>query len=238
MRKVVIVTEGQTELIFVRNLLRNTVDNSRLSFECVQLRGNSERTVPYSHIGPNAEFHFLIVDVGNDESVMSAITERERYYFEKGFEKIIGIRDMYCARYRKRSKVICDEVTKQFIDGHNEVVQGMKNPERIVICFSVMEIEAWFISMHTLLQKVDSVLTVEYIESRLGFNLRSIDPQRLFFHPSDELSKILELCGRTYAKSRGDVEMVTSRVDMQDVGSGTEGGRCASLKEFLDQIAL
>ncbi len=236
MRKVVIVTEGQAELIFVRNLLRNTIDNSKLSFECVQLRGNIEHSFPYLYENPRAEFYFLIVDVGNDESVMTTIKERERSYFEKGFEKIIGIRDMYCAQYRARSRIICDEVSQQFIEAHNRVVQGLKNCDHIVICFAIMEIETWFIAMYTLLQKVDSALTVEYIKSKLGFNLRAIDPQRVFFHPSDELRKILELVGKTYGKSKHEIEMLTSRVDLNDVEMGIQDERCGSLKGFFGEI--
>lgn len=238
MRKVLIVTEGQTELIFVRNLLRNIIDNSRLSFECIQLRGNTEKSVHYSYKNPNAEFYFVIVDVGNDESVMSIIKEREQHYCEEGFEKIIGIRDMYSARYRERSSIICDKVTQQFIGAHNKVVQGLKNCERIAICFAIMETEAWFISMHTLLNKMNPALTVEYIENRLGFNLRTIDPQGLFFHPSDELRKILQLVGRTYTKSESDVEALTAQVDLYDLEMGTDGGKCDSLKGFLDEINL
>jgi hypothetical protein len=189
-------------------------------------------------MSPNAEVYFLIIDVGNDEKVMSTIRERERQFFQKGFEKIIGIRDMYCARYRQHSTTICDEVTQQFIDGHNKVVQEMTNSERIIICFAIMEAEAWFVSMHTLLKKVDPALTVEYIKSRLGFDLSAVDPQTTFFHPSDELRMIVELVGLTYRKSEREVEMITSRVDLDDLKTGTEGGKCSTLKKFADEMDL
>jgi hypothetical protein len=238
MRKVLVVTEGQTELIFVRNLLRNTFDNSKLSFECIQLRGATENNFPYKYPNPNAEFHFQILDVGNDERLMTIIKEREQYYFDKGFEKIIGIRDMYSAHYRERSHTICDEVNGQFTDAANRVVQELKNCDSIVICFAIMEIEAWVISMYSLLEKVNPVLTVEYIDSKLGFNLRDIDPQHRFFHPSDELKNILKLVGQNYRKSQHDTEKLTSRVDLDDVEAGIRGGKCTSFKGFLDEISL
>ena len=59
--------------------------------------------------------------------------------------------------------------------------------------------------MHTLLKKLDTALTVEYIENRLGFNLRTADPQGLFFHPADALKKIFQLVGRSHTKSERDV---------------------------------
>lgn len=238
MRKVLIITEGQTELIFVRNLLINTIDSSKLSFECIQIRGNAEQGVPYPYKNPDAELDFLIIDVGNDEAVMDTIKERERHFFEKGFEKIIGIRDMYCAKYRKRSRIISDEVIQDFIDAQNKVVQELTNRENIAMCFAIMETEAWFISMHTLLQKVDPALTIEYIKSKLGFDLQVIDPQQVFFHPSDELKKILGLVGRTYTKSKHEVEMVTSGLDLDDLEMGTKNGKCSSFKKFLDEIEL
>jgi hypothetical protein len=71
MRKVLVVTEGQTELIFIRNLLKNTIDNSKLSFECIQLRGATKNNFPYKYSNPNADFHFQILDVGNVELPLS-----------------------------------------------------------------------------------------------------------------------------------------------------------------------
>ncbi|HNS14434.1 MAG TPA: hypothetical protein PKM08_03790, partial [Syntrophorhabdaceae bacterium] len=56
------------------------------------------------------------------------------------------------------------------------------------------------------------------------------------FHPSDELRKILGLVGKTYEKSKHEIEMLTSRVDLNDVEMGINNERCGSFKGFLGEI--
>ena len=51
----------------------------------------------------NAKVYFLVIDVGNDEKVLTHIKERERGLFESGFERVIGLRDMYSGEYDKKS---------------------------------------------------------------------------------------------------------------------------------------
>jgi len=72
MKKIAIFVEGQGEQIFIRNLLfcGDLVNLSEVSFECIDLRGNP---TPFPYRNPNAEVHFQIVNVGNDEKVLSAI---------------------------------------------------------------------------------------------------------------------------------------------------------------------
>jgi uncharacterized protein YegL len=75
--------------------------------------------VPYEYKNPNAEVHFKIINVGNDEKVLDAIEENESQLLKQGFNKIIGLRDMYSKAYRKKSKKVIDnDVTRQFIEAY------------------------------------------------------------------------------------------------------------------------
>ena len=97
---------------------------------------------------------------------------------------IIGLRDMYSEAYEKLSRgVINDDISNQFIQNHNSTIQKMTYQDRIKLYFAIMEIEAWFLAMYDIFQRIDSVLTIEYIEEKLGFDLRRIDPQGEFFKP-------------------------------------------------------
>lgn len=100
MKKIVVFTEGQGELIFVRHILIQLIGYEQLSFECFDLRSDLLLTVPYKHNPPNAQIHYLIVNVGTDERVLSAIIDRYEKFVNQGFE-IVGLRDMYSAEYRK-----------------------------------------------------------------------------------------------------------------------------------------
>ena len=102
MRRVAIFTEGQTELIFVREFLFRLVDPSKLSLECYELLAHNLSYVPFPYSSPSPEVHFLIIDAHGDKGVLSAIREREKKLIDSGFAKIIGLRDMYCRAYAER----------------------------------------------------------------------------------------------------------------------------------------
>ena len=142
MRKVAIFTEGQSELIFIRNLLLRTIDCSKVSFMCFRLYAGKTEPTPFNFSNPHAEVSFLIVNVGQDEKVLSIIKERERDLIRKGYERIIGLRDMYSEEYLKRSpNEIDNSVIQLFIDSWNSTIQNMSNPSKIKMHVAVMELE-------------------------------------------------------------------------------------------------
>ncbi len=238
MKRIAIFAEGQTELIFIRNFLLKVLDPSKLSFECHELLHHQQSTVPYQYPNPNADIHFLILDVHGDEGVMSSIKEREKNLVEKnGYERIIGLRDMYSAEYARRSpRVIHDRISDMIIQGHNQTIGDMTYSDRIKFHFAIMEIEAWFLGMYNLFQKIDSLLTVEYIKQNLGIDLKSADPQKEFYRPSDQVRSIFQLCGREYKKKQGEIEGICKNIDSSDLDAARENGRCACFDDFYKEI--
>lgn len=105
MKKVVVFTEGQGELIFVRHVLIQLVGYEQLSFECFDLKSDRLLNVPYKRNPPNARIHYQIINVGTDERVLSAIVERYEKFVNMGFE-VVGLRDMYSAEYKKKTTQI------------------------------------------------------------------------------------------------------------------------------------
>ncbi len=238
MRKVAIFTEGQGEQIFVRELLFLVIGYEALSFECLQLRKDNLHQVPYTYSNPSATVHYLIVDVGNDVRVMSAILERQESLISKGYDVIIGLRDMYSDAYRRRSSSkIDDSVTNSFISKHNETIQGMSNPDKIFIFFAIMELESWLLSMYRLLERFNPTLNCEHIERELGFDLSKINPETKFFHPAMDLADILLLAGKTYKKSKDQMESILSHMVREDIDDALEEGRRSkSFDLFLSKI--
>lgn len=238
MKKIAIFTEGQTELIFFRKFLERVMDISKLSFDCWDLSGQEFSQVPYEHKNPNAEIHFLIVNVNCDEKVLSSIKEREKDLIKtQGYRKIIGLRDMYGREYRKRSpREINEQVSNRIIQRSNQTVESMTYFDRIKLYFAIMEIEAWFLGMYDLFQKIDSLLTVEYIKRNLDIDLKSVDPQKEFYKPSDQVRSILRLCGREYKKKRDEVESICSNMDSSSFDNATENNRCMCFADFYKEI--
>ena len=237
MRKVAIFAEGQSEQIFVRYFLGQTISWGRLSFKCVKLNANRMMDVPFDYEAADAQVYFLIVNVGNDEAVLSAIKDREKGLLGKGYEKIIALRDMYSENYCKRSpKVIDDSITNLFIDSWHSTIQSMSDPDKIKMRVAIMELEAWFLGMYGIFERINPTLSVDYIERRLGFNLTKIDPQIEFFKPTDEVDKILQLIGSGYRKTKDVVESICSKMKLTDFYNAVENGRCRSFRDFCEEM--
>ncbi len=238
MKRIAIFTEGQTELIFLRHFFERVMDASKTSFDCWDLSGQKFSQVSYKRKNSNAEIHFLIVNVNCDEKVLSSIRERQKDLIETaGYEKIIGLKDLYGSKYRKHSPGVIDKkVSDMLIQRENQTVKEMMYFDRIKLCFAIMEIEAWFLGMYDLFQKIDSRLTVEYIKQKLDIDLKSVDPQKEFYHPCNQVKSILGLCGRKYTKKAGEVEGICSKMDSSSFDKAVENNRCMSFADFYEGI--
>lgn len=238
MKKFAIFTEGQSELIFVRQLLLKLVDASKMSLQCLELLSHRLSDAEFEHRCPAPEVFFLLVDVHGDEGVLSSIKEREINLIEKGkYEKIIGLRDMYCAQYRKKSPgKIDDRVSAMIIENCELVVQNMRYNDRIKVFFAVMELEAWFLGMYNLFTRISSLLSVSYIKDNTMIDLKDVDPEREFYRPSHELNVVLNLCGMEYKKKKGEIENIGKNMVATDFIDARENARCEHLGKFLEEI--
>jgi len=237
--KIAIFVEGQSEQIFLREILLRLFlyDVNLLSFECVKLHAgkNEKAHYPFGN-SKTSKIHFLILNVENDEKVLREIRDQEKNMFKKGYSKIIGLRDMYSGMYERKSKQINDEISKRLIENCNSEIKKMSMPNKISFHFAIMELEAWWLSMFTLFEKIDSSLTVDAINEKFGFKLDEIDPEKYFFHPYPELKSILKSVGKSYNKKEGDVESVISHFTLQDIETGISNDRCNSLRVFYEEI--
>lgn len=237
MSRVAIFVEGQSELIFLRHCLPLVLGWDKISFECWELYANRMNPVSHKHTNKDAETHFWILNVGNDERVLSAVKEREEWLIQKGYEKIIALRDMYSEAYCNRSGgEINDATTADFRKAWQETIQKMSNPDKIKVHAAIMELEAWFLGMYNLFERLNPALNINYIEEKLGFNLNIIDPQTEFFKPADIVDNILQLVRLPYKKSEHDVESICSKIDINDFPTAFANGRCISFKNFYDEL--
>ena len=102
-RKLAVFVEGQTELIFVREFLKQwySYDATVVGFDCYNLLANEFCDAAYKYGTEDSESYFFIVNVGNDRSVLSSILERMKFLQNKGFQLVVGLRDMYSKQYIK-----------------------------------------------------------------------------------------------------------------------------------------
>lgn len=239
MKKVAVFVEGQGEQVFVRHLLYYLLDPTKFSFECLRLRSENLEEVPYAYENQLADVYFLIINTQGDGSVLPAIKKREQGLFRQGFNKIIGLRDMYSQAYREISPGIIDyHIIQQFIDGAKYSITTMSQPDKIHFHFVIMELEAWWLCMYTLFAKIDEQLTVAFIAQKLGYDLSAIDAEKVFFHPASNVIKILNLVGIKYDKRFSDVERIISSMTFDDIVDVIESDdeRCESFKKFCGDL--
>jgi hypothetical protein len=101
---------------------------------------------------------------------------------------------------------------------------------------AIMEIETWFLAIYHIFERMNSILSVKYIESKLGINLANIDPQTEFFRPSEEVNKIFKLVGLQYKKKEHDIESICSKINKDDLCKAIKDGRCSKLKDFYEEL--
>ena len=238
MRKVAIFVEGQTELIVVREYLLKWFNYENIEIECRTLFTDSRfHVVPYDFATPTPQYHFQIINVGNDNAVLSRILKREEYMWNAGYNKIIGLRDMYSKDYREMSTVIDFDVNQQFINVRAETINDRaKQPSKIQMCFAIMETEAWFLGLSEIFELIDERLTNAFIQTHTGKDLDNLDPETAIFHPAILLNSIYNLAGLSYRKHEGDIEALAKLIDRADFESLLKRDKCQSFNQFHESI--
>lgn len=238
MRKTAIFVEGQTELIFVREYLLRFFEYQNIDLECRTLFsdgkfGSTEYDFPNSH----AEFHFQIINVGGDTAVLSRLLKREKYLRQAGYEKIVGLRDMFTEEYQKLSGRVDTEINAKFLAASKKAIESRATqPERISLCFATMETEAWMLGMFELLERTDEKLTPDFIQENLGIDLKVTDPETHFYQPSKDLDDIFQLIGKRYTKKKGDVEAIANVSEKADYENLLEKSVCSTFNQFHEVI--
>jgi len=238
--KTAIFVEGQTELILVREMLLKLFDYQNISLECFNLFSvESLHPVEYAFPNEKARYHFQIINVGNDNAVLDRLLKRENSLWKAGFDRIIGLRDMYSSAYKEivGASKINEEVNAKFKEGHQaQIDDSASRPEQIYFRFAIMEAEAWLLGLPSIFEKTDQQLTIDFIEQQLGYNLKEIDPETTFFHPANQIEAIFGLVGKTYSKSKGDVNAMVSFIKKVDYSLLNSKEKCNSFTEFYEII--
>jgi hypothetical protein len=244
--KIAIFVEGQTELIFVRDMLLMLFEHTNIHLECYNLFTDTKRDkAEYAVLNPEAEFCFEINNIGNDNRVLQAILNREQHMWNLGFDRIIGLRDMYSRNYKETlaqkglPNAIDTAINQAFITGTNSTIQKQaKQPDKIFFHYSIMEIEAWILGMYFIFEEFDGLLTSEYIKEKLGFDLTEANVAEAFFRPAEILGNILDLSAEKYEKSKSDINSIAAKMDKMYVQDLLLSGRCASFNHFYGSLAI
>jgi hypothetical protein len=230
-KKLAIFVEGQTERILITRLLQEIAGYKKVSVEVYQVRGDkaNRKIQPLkSNLIEVAPFFILLYDCGCDSHVLSDIKKQHNSLTNNGYEKILGLRDLYPEPLKNRTQV------ENGIKGFLKTFQ--KNGIPISMILVIMEIEAWFLGEYSFLTKIDSCLTSKFILHNIGFDLNALDVEQIP-HPSQVLDSIYQLIQRSYDKSETTVEEIASLLDYEFIYLHLVK-KIKQLKQLIDAINL
>jgi hypothetical protein len=203
-KKLAIFVEGKTEQIFVNKLLREIAGTINISIEIQSQEGRKFVEVIMKDIETSAtKFFVLIYNSGGDRRVASDIKKQYRKLTESGYERIIGLRDIYPISIIQKSKLQSDL--------ENILPKGVI-PINIVL--AVMEVEAWFLAEYNHFLKIDPGLTPEKIQAMFGFNPQT-DNMEQRPHPTKDMELIYNYTGKGYNKNEKQLNRFASNLDYE-----------------------
>jgi hypothetical protein len=224
MSNIAIFLEGQTELIFVEFLLFEMFGYQNLRIERQLQHGGLYHEIGFRGAPPNCANHtVLLVNCACDGKVLPAIEERAKKLQRAGYDRILGLRDIY-PRPSDELEEICSLTAKR--------LELMPIPCKIVI--AVREIEAWFIAdtKHFVLH--NPLLTSEFIQQKIGVDIAQLDVEKIR-HPSGLLGEIYKLVGGAYGKKLKEAHRLVYHLNYEYLYLEAADS-VPALKKFLDEL--
>lgn len=213
MKRIAFFVEGQTEQIFVIRLLTEVLGKNNLSIISKHVVGGTSvpkrEMIKKVSISRQPEYMALIYDCGSDNRVKSVILENLQTLKDRGYEAIVGLRDLYPLPIEELPQL------KKGLDFlPRELRRYTHTPYKILI--AVREVEAWFLAETHHYAKVNPRLTSPYIKKKLHFSPFDIDITTRT-HPAEDLNNIYRLVGKSYTKKRWQVEKLMRQLDFRNL---------------------
>lgn len=245
-KKIAIFVEGQTELIFVSDFLIKwfKYDPNIIGLNCLASHGTRLFPGGFSSFGDeNSELYYIIQNVGNDESVISKIQEEATHLVAKGYELILGLRDMYSKKYVQKIKTIPPQIdsslNKLYIDSVEQILSVHPQASIISIHHAIMEVEAWFIGMPKSLLGLDPRFTPEFIHHHSTKIDLDSDPEKTILHPAvaiAELGKVAQ--AHIYDKHDYEIQNMCNQLSREDYVALMSSGKCMAFTSFAKKLIV
>lgn len=210
MKKIAFFVEGQTELIFISKLLIEIAGEKNIVIQQEESKKGRNGTRYFTAIEgvsniTQEKYYALIRNCGSDTTVKSDILDSLKNLFNKEYEKVIGLRDIYPKPRDEKQKIL---------QGLNYGVPTKYIPVKFIL--AVMEVEAWFLAETKHFQKLHNRLTVAYIRNNLGIDLSNIDFEKRQ-HPAKDLNDIYHLVNMAYKKRKNNTIRTVEALDYADI---------------------
>lgn len=212
MNRIAFFVEGQTEQIFVNRLVREILGPQDTNIIQKQFRGGTnipkQEIVRSLSLSRTPLYEVLIFDCGSDNRVKSEILENIQNLRERGYSKIVGLRDLYPIPFAELGKL---EMGLRFLPNRFK-----HEAPYFDVIVAVHEIEAWFLAEVNHFKKIDRRLDGNFIKKHLGIDPYVMNPEARV-HPAKDLDNIYQLVGRSYTKRYGQTEKIVSKLDFNNI---------------------
>lgn len=233
-----IYVEGVTEAGFVYRLIREHYNDNWSLFrvECLNLAPKDAADDLYNYGADDAPDYYLIYDSCSDTAVSSDIKNRIDNHLKAGFDKVIGLRDVYSENYKELYQQKFDRHTIDiFIKDMRDALSQYTNEKTTRLCFAIMEIEAWFLAIGDVFHRIDSRLDYDWLCNNVNIDL-SKDPETDYYHPYSKLEDIYSSISKPYGKHWERIKEIIFKLKQSDFDYLYNSGKCNSFKEFYDVV--
>jgi len=225
-KKIALFVEGQTEVIFVSEMIKQVFDEKKVGIVVHNIQGTYNKIrIDKFETDMAKEYFFVLYNCGTDEKVKSSIRDNYQKLQQADFIHIIGLQDLFNPQRKKKG--LDDKKFQETIN--TDIPQAI--PTKIY--FAIQEIEAWFIAEETHYQRISSTLSIEKVNSIARIDTQKEDTEKIR-HPTVVLNKIYKAGGKKngYSKNEYVIKDVVSKLDFSNLYL-TVRKRNNSLNEFL-----
>jgi hypothetical protein len=237
MKKMAFFVEGATELLFIGQLIHEIAGQKNLFVDCQRIKGGAsvpKQYVPINYISrqitlananaSTCDYYVMIFNCQGEGQVLSRIDEEHLGLQQSGYEKIIGVRDLYPEFKHADIPRITSVINTKLV--------GYTTTPAVDFIFSTMEIESLFLAETTHYAKIDQTITTSLIHSKLGFNPEKDDMEQRN-NPAKDLNDCYQLAGKVYDKNT--VNDTISVLDFADLYC-TQSEKFSSLSRLISHI--
>lgn len=237
--KYAVYVEGKAEMLFVADLLckYSNYEPKVIGLKCINLNSDNFEYLQSPKQGDeniSCDF-YQIVNVNNDNRVISKLKQDIPNLMKHGFDIIIGLRDVYGADYDiicSKRQVIDNNLIAQMIQSQSEQIKYDGVVTRLH--FAVMEFEAWMMALlDKYISKNGGVPSDVFAAAKVDY---SSDFEQTIYHPSKKVQQIFQVMNTIYGKHESDYLSFLKCLAWEDYDSLRNSNRCASFRFFVDSL--
>jgi hypothetical protein len=226
MKKIAFFVEGQTERIFISELLNQLFSEHKKVIRTHEMRKLYHNIIIENFVTDEPKEYFIVIyDCGTDDKVKSDILDNYQKLHKSGFNYIIGLQDFFNPK-RQKMRITVQQLKKGLNLGLKQII-----PTEIFL--AVQEIEAWIIAEEKHYEAILSGLPIDNINAIAGINIQTGNSEKIP-HPALVLDRIYRAGGRMsgYSKNEYVVKEIISKLDFTNLYLNVRN-RNNSLNELL-----